>query len=298
MDCRSLCRQSLAALLVCLGSSVATASGIGENGASQRIPGDAEVLLNPEQDLLVKVLVNKPDANGVSWPDHVAQPAGRVSGWNIKDVRFRYLDNEDTLIVGVNSFGIIGDADGDGVAGRAAPDTIASGGVEYPRLGGRQSVTVAFDTNLDGVPDVVAGVPAQLPDPLDPNSKMNVPGAGLNGFLVSKYRGGPIQYGYGENLVDNQGVLVADSSAEDPDFLFTVRNFSTLPDLQSPYRFGVRVYAGSPDDVVSGEDSFVARDVRLPQGERIPEPATILAWSLVSLIAVWRGRRLRRPADR
>jgi hypothetical protein len=38
----------------------------------------------------------------------------RTSGWDINDFRFVYDAEEDALYVGINFFGIAGDADGDG----------------------------------------------------------------------------------------------------------------------------------------------------------------------------------------
>ena len=295
MDCRSLWRRTLVlAVWLGLGPSLAFASG--SSGSSSSIPGDAEVLLNPATDPQVLVLTNKPDKYGISSPDHVAQPDGVISGWNIKDIRLRYLKDSDTMIVGVNSFGIIGDVDGNGSPSVASPATLTAGGVKYAHLGGRESVTVAFDTNKDGVPDVVAGVPAQLPNPLDPNSKTSVPGSGIDGFLVSKFKGGPIQYAYGDRLADNQGSLVADPSAQNPDFIFTIKNWSKLPGLKDPYSFGLQMYAGSPDDVVAGEDSFMASRVQLPGGV-VPEPATCLLWGLAATVLAMRARRLRKAVQ-
>ena len=39
---------------------------------------------------------------------------GAVSGWDIKDVRFHHDGASDRLYVGINCFGICGDADGNG----------------------------------------------------------------------------------------------------------------------------------------------------------------------------------------
>ena len=37
-----------------------------------------------------------------------------TSGWDIKDIRFHHDGSTDRLFVGINCFGICGDADGDG----------------------------------------------------------------------------------------------------------------------------------------------------------------------------------------
>lgn len=293
MTNRNLGLYSLAVALALAIGPVAGASGA--SGTSTTVPGDAEVLLNPAVDPLVKVLVNQPDASGVSHPNHVTQLAGTTSGWNIKDVRLRYLEDSDTMVVAVNSFGIIGDADGNGSATGASKTMSSLGGVKYANMGGTQSVTVAFDTNNDGKPDVVAGVPATLPNPLDPQSKATAPGAGLDGFLVSKYTSGSIQAAYGQNLANNQGVLLATPSADNPDFIFTVKNWSKLPGLTDPYRFGLYMYAGSADDVVSGEDSMYVKGVAMPSTV-VPEPATLLLWGGLIAAAGCRAVRSRKAS--
>lgn len=283
-----------AALALAIGPA-ATASGLSGSNGSDALPGNAEVLLNPAVDPLVKVLVNQPDATGVSHANHVTQLAGTTSGWNIQDVRLRYLEDSDTMVVAVNSFGIIGDADGNGSATVASQAMSKLGGIKYANMGGTESVTVAFDTNNDGRPDVVAGVPATLPNPLDPQSKSQVPGAGLNGFLVSKYTSGTIQTAYGDHLANNQGTLIADPSAENPDFIFTIKNWSTLPGLEDPKRFGLFMYAGSADDVVSGEDSMYVKGVAMPSTV-VPEPATLLLWGGLLAAAGCRTVRSRKLA--
>jgi len=40
-------------------------------------------------------------------------PPGTVSGWDMVDLRLTYDTATDTLYVGINTFGIAGDADGD-----------------------------------------------------------------------------------------------------------------------------------------------------------------------------------------
>ena len=50
----------------------------------------------------------------------------------------------DTLFVGVNTFGIAGDADGNGDPGGADPLTTASGGIDLPHMGADKSIAVAI----------------------------------------------------------------------------------------------------------------------------------------------------------
>ena len=52
--------------------------------------------------------------------------SGFNSGWAIKDIRLSYDAQSDTLSVGVNTFGIAGDADGNGNPGVADPRTTSA----------------------------------------------------------------------------------------------------------------------------------------------------------------------------
>ena len=57
---------------------------------------------------------NDPNSIGVaSW----MQSQGLISGWAVKDIRLDYNAATDTLAVGVNTWGIAGDADGKGNPG-------------------------------------------------------------------------------------------------------------------------------------------------------------------------------------
>ena len=85
-------------------------------------------------------------------PAHIGQASwmsqrGWVSGFSIKDVRSSYDEDSDTLFVGVNTFGIAGDADGNGDPGGADPLTTSSGGIDPPFMGADKSIAVAFAPN-------------------------------------------------------------------------------------------------------------------------------------------------------
>ncbi|HEU5115861.1 MAG TPA: hypothetical protein VFT74_04225, partial [Isosphaeraceae bacterium] len=77
-------------------------------------------------------------------------------GWSIKDIRLYYDKGTDTMDVGVNFFGVAGDADGNGNPGTSST---SNGFVDMPHLGGRESITVGFDFLHTGQPQVLAGVP-------------------------------------------------------------------------------------------------------------------------------------------
>jgi len=218
---------------------------------------------------------------------------GHVSGWNIQDVRLHYDSTSDTLAVGVNFFGIAGDADGDGDPGRTDPRTAVAGGVDLPGLGGRETISVAFDLDNNNTFDIIAGVPADK----------STAGTGLNGFNVARYKGDAagVAFGFGQTLTDQLGDLAFDPSAARSDFEFTIKNFTKIPGFEFDegslgFEFssglGVSVLAGTPDDIIAGEDSVPY--TRLSPAA-IPEPATIVGWAGAGAIAgAWRLLRRRR----
>jgi len=216
---------------------------------------------------------------------------GWINGWNMKDLRFAYDRANDTLNVGINFYGIAGDADGNGDPGGADPRTVASGGVDTAHLGGRKSISVAFagdapNTHALGSPVIIAGVPANK----------DQAGPGIDGFTVANYKATNqgIEYNYGPARPENLGALAFDPSKAHPGFEFTVKDFSKIPGLDPKTGFWVQAFAGSPDDIVAGEDSIGW--VRLPKfaEQTVPEPTTLVAWSLLAGGAAWGIRRSRR----
>ena len=91
--------------------------------------------------------------------------------------------------------------------------------MDLPSLGGRESIAVALDTNLDGKPDVVAGVPAIKSQGL---------AKGTDAFTVAKFQNTGM--GLGSQLRPDadrppRSALAFDPSAAHPDFEFTITNF-------------------------------------------------------------------------
>lgn len=223
---------------------------------------------------------------------------GWVSGWAIKDIRTSYDAKTDTLFVGVNTFtnaagqrAIVGDADGNGDPGGASAQMQAAHGVDNPNFGGHKSLAIAFapdgqfGPSAPGAPVVIAGIPADK----------QFAGPGINGFTVSQYRGVDLglAYNFGKTLNDHMGQLAFNPSAEHPGFEFTITNFSKIAGLDPTKGFWIKAYAGSPDDVVVGEAALDFTRVAAFAQEQIPEPATILGWSLVAGAAAFRWRRRR-----
>ena len=75
----------------------------------KKLTGDVEGDLPSDQSNVV--IVN--DGKDVGVPPG-QQWAGVTSGWDIKDLRFLFDPDNDLFYIGVNCFGICGDADGNG----------------------------------------------------------------------------------------------------------------------------------------------------------------------------------------
>ncbi|MDR3639603.1 MAG: hypothetical protein P4L84_37730 [Isosphaeraceae bacterium] len=242
------------------------------------------------------------DVPGLSNPLDIGQSsaitnAGDISGWAIKDIALSYDKTTDTMYVGVETFtnshgvkSIAGDAYGSGT--ETGTDNPPNFGVNTP--GSDKSITVAFapdspgNSNQPGTPTVVAGVPA--------NKSAN--GSGIDGFTVANYAASSaIQTSFGSTLINNTGALAFNPNAAHPDFEFTITNFSHLPGISVSKGFWVAAYAGSLKDVSVGETYIDFTRVIVPQPQEIPEPATVLAWSVLAG-AVACGRIRRKAAAR
>ncbi len=203
------------------------------------------------------------------------------TGWSIKDIRLYYDKSTDTMEVGVNFFGVAGDADSNGNPGTVSSQTAAAGGIDLPHLGGRESITIGFDFTNSGKPTVLAGVPGDK----------SQAGPGIDGFTIATYANNGMGFAnsYGTYLPGHMGGLVFDPSPQHPDFEFLITNFSKLPGYNPTTGFGLMAFAGSPDDMVEEEGVVFPR----VDAGQIPEPATLLAWSIVAGGAAIRLRRRR-----
>jgi hypothetical protein len=216
-------------------------------------------------------------------PEQYLATNNMTTGWAIKDVRLVYDQPTDTLYVGLNFFGVAGDADGNGNPGTVSSAAAAKGAIDLPNLGGRESITVGFNLTGGTKPDFLAGVP---------QNKQQA-GPGLIGFTFSAYQNlnTSLAQSYGTALTNHLGTLFFNPSAATPDFIFSVANFSQLPGYDPINGFGLVAYAGSPDDTYAEEGVLFPR---VAFG-RIPEPATAVAWSLATLAGIaWRVRARRR----
>src|SRR5262245_1526661 len=133
------------ALAALVAAGPATAAQIKFTGDSEKDfpagqPGIGVAVDNPIKNTSVS------DWRDVSQADWITDQ-NQVTGWNIEDLRLHYDAQSDNLYVGVNFFGVAGDADGNGMPGGTDPRTLQARGIDVPHLGGRESIAVAFDLN-------------------------------------------------------------------------------------------------------------------------------------------------------
>ncbi len=221
---------------------------------------------------------------------------GWVSGWNVKDIRFSYDSSKDVLYVGVNTwanpsgqYAPFGQANGD-PSGAAQPYDPASLGSNDPTSD--KSVALAFatynklDPTIPGNAVAIAGVPA--------DKSLN--GPGINGYTVSTIdtsrSAGGLGYMFGNPMSQHIGDLAFDPTPSHPQLEFSVANFSQLVDPKEG--FWVAAYAGSGLDGVAGEANMGWRYIGPLAEQVIPEPATIMAWTLACGAIALRVRNRKR----
>ncbi|WP_165249846.1 hypothetical protein [Paludisphaera soli] len=227
---------------------------------------------------------------------------GWTSGWNVKDIRFSYSGGTDALAVGFNTwanksgqYAPFGQANGD-PSGTPTPYDPAKLGANTPTSDKSFALLIArenpTDRSIPGQVVAIAGVPA--------DKSLN--GLGINGYTVANVdlnrASGGLAYMFGTPLNNNKhlGNLAFDPNPSQPQLEFTIANFKELVggDM-STKGFWVSAYAGSGLDGVAGETYMDWRYIG-PLGEQVPEPATVLAWTLVIGGMTWRARSRRKNA--
>lgn len=216
-------------------------------------------------------------------------PQGAISGNDIKDIRFLYNNATDVLYVGLNTYGIAGDVDGDGDPGATSLWLADLNGTDFldfggPSSGGGEAFAVMFDIDEDGTFDVIAGVS----DSTD-----------ISGYSVNWFSGDPFAPGcaFGDPLPSHTGMFFGSPSAAAPDLEFTIRDFSKLPTCgaDTAPTVGVRAYIGSFADDGIGEDSVPGSHGTL----FTPEPFSMVFTGGVFVgVVVYRLRKRKRDVGK
>ncbi len=189
-------------------------------------------------------------------------PPNTTSGWDLKATHVFYDAAADRLYLGLETFGIAGDCDGDGADGSTAGWLAGLGGVDHPYFGGLESVAVLLDTDLDGAVDFVAGVSA-------------ISGS----YAVAPFVGSELApgFGFGPTMPLHTGIMSAPPGPGSPHIAFTIDAFSELPGIGAgeSLTFGIKSTMGSLADAGVGDDhapSALAEITLCKYGCCDPEP--------------------------
>lgn len=167
-------------------------------------------------------------------------PSGTVSGWDLERALFVLDLDADQLSVGLEFYGIAGDADGDGGEGTTSPWLMLNSGVDMPGLALTESICVAFDFDQNGSFDLIAG------------------NGGMDGLhRVSTFAGSPTlpAFAFGPVQPTHQGAFFYGPSASSPDYEFTLDAISALDTFEAnTLCFDYLFFAGSYSDDGVGED--------------------------------------------
>ena len=210
--------------------------------------GDAEVDLPAAAPdvIVIEDLIAGVAQRDLQPPIPELQPIGDI-GWDIQDVRVLYIAETDELVIGLNSYGIIGDPEGNNDPASFDQRWIDGGapGTDVADLGANEGVTIGLDLDNDGVFDLAVGTHYA-------NS--------INEFGVFEFTqfGGfapltPIAYGA---EIGEIGQAPISPSAASPDFVFSIANFSQLPGNEESLDFGINANMGGGADGNIGEDSI------------------------------------------
>lgn len=220
-----------------------------------------------------------------------------ISGWNVKDVRLSYgVDSNgmSSLAIGVNTWA--------NSAGQHAPFGQVDGnpnGDPTMKSGQYVSLVLAKENPLDkdkpGEIVAIAGIPANVAQR----------GPGTNGFTVSRLDtstwskeqklsppvNGLLGRSFGATMPEYMGNLAFDPSPSHPQLEFTIANVKQLLGLKDGQGFWFGFAAGAGRDIDISEVSIPWTHAPDLQPQIVPEPATVLAWSIVGGLAVWKARR-------
>jgi hypothetical protein len=167
-------------------------------------------------------------------------PDGAVSGWEIERTVF-FLDMETGVLqVGLDAYGIAGDADGNGLDGNSAQWLLDNGGVDYADLMNSESMGIAFDFDQDGDYDYIAGVSAFNSD-----------------HMVCEFSGFPALpfMAFGTEAAMYEGDYFYNGLAGSPDYELTLANVDQLLVWDGDFTcFDFLAFGGSFEDDGVGEE--------------------------------------------
>ena len=218
------------------------------------------------------------------------QPGGGLtpgSGWDIKDLRLAYDNVNDILYVGLNSYNIVGDADGDGDPGNET----WGGGTDFADLASSETVAVYFDLDMVGPFsmsnswDVIVGVGGDMIF-----SDFGIYNTRLSGSPTSNFQFPASTYPNGK-ISGHDGLTPTNPSASSPDWEFSITDFSTLlqdsaigvPDVD-PGSFRVGAFMGSIEDGAIGEDYIYYHQVPSTITTITPSADAVIEGGTVNLV--------------
>ncbi len=179
-------------------------------------------------------------------------PTGTVSGWDMQRVAVSYDPAGDRLYIGFDTYGIAGDADGDGDPNSTGSVLSGLGGVDQPSFSSTESAGAFFDLNNDGNFDIVVGISGAT-------DVTGVQTALFSGTIFAA------AFAYGAPLPNATTVFTTPNAAA-PDLEISVDGFSNiLNNYLTPGQTSIRAsfFMGSFSDAGIGEDY-------------VPEPTPIM----------------------
>lgn len=183
------------------------------------------------------------DPGGVDVGVPAAFPTGTLSGWDMEQTALAYDQTSDTLYVGFDTYGITGDADGDGDPGVTSATLAGLGGTDFLDLGGTEAVGCFLDLDDDGNFDISIGVSAVTD---------------INGVQTAFFSGSVVAAGFAfGSPTGNPTSVFASPDASAPDLEIAVSGFSSiLVSYLQPGQvdFGAVFFMGSFGDAGIGED--------------------------------------------
>lgn len=181
-----------------------------------------------------------------------------ISGWDIKKIYF--FTNIGELYIGLDYFGIAGDADGNGLPGSSSQEHIDIGGNDIPEMGGTESLAVEIDIDRDGIFEFISGVPGGNPAGGD----LGCPHFDLNdcfGIYNHSNNAAVSSSTNFESLIDPLDTLFSLPSSDTPDIEYSIPDWQNLSGWDMPeantcetFSIDVRIYTGSFEDAGIGED--------------------------------------------